>query len=119
MSETFVCQRAQADPLRIRRLQKDLRKFSELDQWAELFFTLSHPLRLKIAFLLWREEELCVCDLSDVLEESVSGVSHQLRRMRQAGLLRRRREAQTIYYSLNWERLNKIGGFIFEEKEAA
>ena len=55
-------------------------------------------LLLKIVFLLSEFKELCVCDLAEILEISVSGASQQLARLKAFGLLRSRRENQTIYY---------------------
>ena len=56
--------------------------------------------RLDILYLLTRETELCVCDLADILSTTVSAVSHQLRILREHGLVDPRRHGQTIFYSL-------------------
>ena len=51
--------------------------------------------------LLLQGRELCVCDLTEVLEISQLGVSQHMRRLRQAGFVNERRGDQWIYYSLN------------------
>ena len=115
--ETFVCRRSKSDPQRIIKLRAELARRPELDRWAERFRTLGNHLRLRILFLLGTEKELCVCDLSDVLGESVSSISHQLRRLREEGFVQTRREAQTIFYRLDEEIAAWFGIFIDQKKE--
>ena len=52
--------------------------------------------------------EMCVCDLSQLLGMSVSAVSHQLRILRQAQLVRYRREGKTVFYSLADEHVRTL-----------
>ncbi len=67
---------------------------------ASGFHALSEPLRIKLLELL-REQELCVCELCEVLEVSQSKLSFHLKTLKQAGLVRSRQEGRWIYYSLN------------------
>jgi DNA-binding transcriptional ArsR family regulator len=60
-----------------------------------------NPTRLKILVLISHDEELCVCDFSDVLEMSMPAVSQHLKKLREGGMIKSRRQAQTIFYSLN------------------
>ncbi len=64
------------------------------------FHALSEPLRLKIVELL-RENELCVCDLCEVLDVAQSKLSFHLKTLNGASLVRSRQEGRWIYYSLN------------------
>lgn len=64
------------------------------------FHALSEPLRIRLLELL-REQELCVCELCEVLEVSQSKLSFHLKTLKQAGLVRSRQEGRWIYYSLN------------------
>ena len=66
---------------------------------AELFHQMADPTRLSLLQLLL-DSEACVCDLSELVDVSVSAVSHQLRSLRTAGLVRGRREGRHVYYSL-------------------
>ena len=52
--------------------------------------------------------ETCVCDLSELLNASVSAVSHQLRILRQARLVRYRRAGKTVFYSLADEHVRSL-----------
>lgn len=73
-----------------------------LEAMAEEFKVLGDKTRLRILSLL-QGRELCVCDLTEVLEISQPGVSQHMRRLRQAGFVNERRGGQWIYYSLNME----------------
>jgi len=60
---------------------------------------LSDPTRITLAHAL-REGELCVCDLAWVAERSENLVSHHVRALRAAGLVRSRRDGKMVMYSL-------------------
>lgn len=67
---------------------------------AETFRVLGDPARLRIVFALSREE-LCVCDLANVIEASQSVVSHALRSLPQMRLVRYRKQGKIAYYALD------------------
>ena len=85
----------------IAAIRKSLEFSPELEEAAELFTLASNSTRLKILFLLDRLKELCVCDLAEMLDVSVSAVSQHLAKLRAYSLATTRREAQTIYYRLS------------------
>jgi len=72
---------------------------TELERVAELFHALADPTRLGIIEQL-RGGEQCVCDLTDMLETGQSRLSFHLKTLKEAGLLRDRRQGRWIYYSL-------------------
>ena len=78
-----------------------------LEEAARLLGAISDPTRLKIMDCL-RQGELCVCDLSAVLSMSISAVSHQLRLLRTARLVRGRRAGKVIFYTLHDEHVEKL-----------
>ncbi|MCF8001871.1 MAG: metalloregulator ArsR/SmtB family transcription factor [Halanaerobiales bacterium] len=69
---------------------------------AETFKVLGDPTRIRILHAL-KEKELCVCDLSELLDMSPSAVSHQLRVLRNNKLVKFRKEGRSVYYSLDDE----------------
>ena len=71
----------------------------DLKRAADLFHALSDPTRLGIIEQL-RGGEQCVCDLTDILETGQSRLSFHLKTLKDAGLLRDRRQGRWIYYSL-------------------
>ena len=71
---------------------------------SEIFKTLGDPTRLRILQAL-SQEELCVCDLVEVLEMTQSAVSHQLRVLRDQRLVKYRKEGKMVFYSLDDEHI--------------
>jgi ArsR family transcriptional regulator len=72
----------------------------ELERFVECFKALADKTRLRILALL-RERELCVCELVEILQMSQPAVSQHLRKMKQAKVLKERKEGQWVYYSLD------------------
>ncbi len=66
---------------------------------ADLFKTFGDTTRIKILYALM-ESELCVCDLAEIVGTSQSAVSHQLRTLKQAHLVKFKREGKSAKYSL-------------------
>ncbi len=92
------CQVFSFDADRVRRVRESLLGDEVALATADLFKAVANPTRAKILLAL-SSEELCVCDLAQVLEMSVSAVSHHLQIMRRAGVLRFRAEGKLVYYS--------------------
>lgn len=83
----------------------ELLKDKQLDEGvihelAAIFKTMGDPTRIKIINAL-RQQELCVCDLAELLDMSSSAVSHQLRVLRDAKLVKYRKQGRSAYYSLD------------------
>jgi ArsR family transcriptional regulator len=74
---------------------------------SEIFKLLGDPSRMRILCAL-RIKELCVGDLSALMEISQSGVSHQLRLLKKNRIVKTRREGKQIYYALNDEHIENI-----------
>lgn len=74
---------------------------------AELLKVFGDSTRIRIIFVLC-QSELCVCDIADLLGMTQSAISHQLRVLKQARLVKARRDGKTIYYSLCDAHVQKI-----------
>ena len=68
---------------------------------ADIFKALADENRAKIAVALAAEEELCVCDVANVLETSVANASHHLRILHQMGLAKYEKRGKLVFYSLD------------------
>lgn len=79
----------------------------EVYDLADLFKIFSDSTRIKILCILF-ESEMCVYDLSSILNMSQSAVSHQLRLLKQSKLVKHRREGKIIFYSLSDDHIRKI-----------
>ena len=82
-------------------------------QLASLFKLFGDGTRLQILHAL-EQSEMCVCDLAVLLGVTKSAVSHQLKALRLANLVKFRREAQIVYYSLADEHVNGLIEMGFE-----
>ncbi len=71
----------------------------KLLQLAELFKTFGDGTRIRILYVLLKAE-VCVCDLATLLGMTQSAVSHQLRILKQAQLIKARRDGKAVFYSL-------------------
>ena len=80
---------------------------------AELFKTFGDSTRVKILYALM-DDELCVCDIAQLLGASQTAVSHQLRILKQAKLVKNRREGKSMFYSLAD---GHVRGIIFQGME--
>lgn len=76
-------------------------------QMADWFKTFSDPTRLRIIDALL-QRELCVHDLTVLLDMGQSAISHQLRSLRNMRIVKRRKEGKTVYYSLDDGHIEQI-----------
>ena len=74
---------------------------------AELFKVFGDSTRIKILCAL-SEAEMCVCDIAVLLNMSQSAISHQLRVLKQARLVRNRKDGKIVYYSLDDNHVKEI-----------
>lgn len=88
----------------------------ELFDLADLFKVFGDSTRIKILCAL-SYSELCVCDIAAVLSMSQSAISHQLRTLKQAKLVKYRRDGKTIFYSLADDHVQTIIGMAKEHLE--
>ncbi|OOZ38346.1 transcriptional regulator [Solemya pervernicosa gill symbiont] len=67
----------------------------------QLFKSLSDPTRLRCLILLIKQQELCVCELTEVLKLPQPKVSHHLATLRKSGVVADRKEGLWVYYRIN------------------
>lgn len=82
-----------------------------VQQVAEYFSVLAEPMRLRLLNLL-REDERCVQDLVEATATSQANVSKHLKVMLQAGILTRRTEGTSAYYSVSDELIFELCGLV-------
>lgn len=89
------------DDLRLAKIKENLPDEEIFFDVSDTFRILSEPSRVKIIYVLGEGSELCVHHIADLLGMTSSAVSHQLRQLRNMRLVKTRKEAQHVYYSLN------------------
>jgi DNA-binding transcriptional ArsR family regulator len=96
-----VCSTRLIDPERVASVRERLVGLEEAGRLAEQFKLLADPTRTRLLYALLEAGELCVCDLAETIGVPESSVSHALRLLRTAGIVRNRRDGRMIYYSLD------------------
>jgi DNA-binding transcriptional ArsR family regulator len=102
-----TCARKQVHPQSLALVRSSYFSEETAQGLAELFRILGESTRVKILHAL-SCTELCVCDLSELLNMSHSAVSHQLRLLRANKLVRFRRSGKNIFYSLDDEHVEGL-----------
>jgi ArsR family transcriptional regulator, lead/cadmium/zinc/bismuth-responsive transcriptional repressor len=99
-----TCIRVYADVKQIKACKSRLETISTpLQGLARLLNLAGNEVRLKILFLLKEQDELCPCDLSDILGMTVPAVSQHLSKLKAGNLVKQKKVAQTVFYSLTLE----------------
>jgi DNA-binding transcriptional ArsR family regulator len=91
-----------ADPINVERASADLLDDASATDLANHFKVLADPTRVRLLSALLNTE-LCVNDLTAILNMEQSAVSHQLRALRQWGFVRHRKVGRQVYYTLDVE----------------
>ncbi len=102
-----ICKIEIVDKSKVKKAKKNLENNKQILQMANIFKLLGEPTRLKIILSLINSE-LCVCDLAAAIDSTVSSVSHQLRLLRNARLVKYRKEGKMVFYSIEDEHINKL-----------
>ena len=92
---------------KVAQVQASLPQEDTLSRLADLFKVFGDGTRIRILYVLF-EAEVCVCDLAKLLGMTQSAVSHQLRILKQAHLVKSRRDGKTIFYSLADEHVRTL-----------
>jgi ArsR family transcriptional regulator, lead/cadmium/zinc/bismuth-responsive transcriptional repressor len=101
------CQVISVNRVAVARAKQESLDPAVVQRLADIFKVLGDQTRIKILSAL-AGHELCVCDLAAVLEMSSSAVSHQLRILRGASLVKYRRDGKMVFYSLDDEHVAKL-----------
>lgn len=83
-----------------RQIKKELKNEKQLVACAQQLGVVGDATRLKICYLLCHYPEVSVGEMAEILGTSVSVVSHSVKKLLKLDLVERRKEAQTVYYSL-------------------
>ncbi|AVX21559.1 MAG: ArsR/SmtB family transcription factor [Bacillota bacterium] len=91
----------------VKQVKEKMPAEEQLYDLAELFKVFGDTTRIKILYALFAAE-MCVCDIAALLNMSQSAISHQLRVLKQARLVKNRKEGKIVYYSLDDEHIKQI-----------
>jgi len=91
----------------VKKVEEAMPENEELFDLAELFKVFGDTTRIKILYVLF-ESEMCVCDIARILNMTVSAISHQLRILKQARLVKYRKDGKSVFYSLSDDHIKMI-----------
>jgi len=95
------------DEQKVNRVKDKLSEYDFQDM-AQVFKVLADHTRLKVAYALCEEDELCVCDAANIIGSTMATASHHLRQMRNMGIAKYRKEGKLVFYSLKDDQLIQI-----------
>lgn len=105
--QSDICELFCYNKSKVSALKKTLLPNDKVIKLADIFKVLADNTRTKILLTL-SQGELCVCDIAHVLGLSLSAVSHQLRMLRNLGLVKYRNEGRMAFYSLDNNHIMKL-----------
>jgi ArsR family transcriptional regulator, lead/cadmium/zinc/bismuth-responsive transcriptional repressor len=113
LQEPAACDVEVVDLARVRAARAALPDAPHTSAVTVLFSALADPTRLRIIAAL-EQGELCVCDIAATVGLTTSAASHQLRVLRERGLVRPRRDGRMVYYAIDDEHVRTLFRQAFE-----
>ena len=107
MNQKFTCDCDVIHEDTVKEIRKKMQPKEEYLKLASLFKLFGDGTRIQILHAL-EQGEMCVCDLAVLLGVTKSAISHQLKALRLANLVKFRRDAQIVYYSLADDHVKEI-----------
>lgn len=99
VSDVECCDFYQVHDDVVKAVREKMPDEDELYDLAEIFKVFGDSTRIKILYVLF-EQEMCVCDIAQLLNMTQSAISHQLKILKQSRLVKNRREGKAVFYSL-------------------
>lgn len=100
MSNKDTCDVYSYDEDKVNQIQSELEN-EDIKSVAKLFKAIAEENRAKITFALLNADELCVCDIANIIGITVANASHHLRTLHNAGIVKFRKEGKLAFYSLD------------------
>ncbi|MFD1737490.1 ArsR/SmtB family transcription factor [Bacillus salitolerans] len=102
-----ICEITCFDSEKVNRLTKLVTNTNTLEV-SKIFKALADDTRVKIAYALTIDHELCVCDVANIVGCTLATASHHLRLLRNMGLAKYRKEGKLVFYSLDDEHVKQL-----------
>ncbi|MRX71525.1 metalloregulator ArsR/SmtB family transcription factor [Bacillus lacus] len=110
-----VCEVQCVDGEAVGRVKQSLTKHNTSNV-ANIFKALSDETRVKIAYSLYSEGELCVCDVANIAGSSIASASHHLRLLNKLGLAKSEKRGKLVYYSLDDHHVEQLISLAFDHQ---
>ncbi|WHY88769.1 metalloregulator ArsR/SmtB family transcription factor [Neobacillus novalis] len=119
MKHDDICEITCVDEEKVKRVKESVSQQNTMAV-SQIFKALSDDTRIKIAYALSVEDELCVCDVANIVGSTTATASHHLRLLRKLGLAKYRKEGKLVFYALDDDHVKQLIQIAFEhQKEVA
>ncbi|MGE7907788.1 ArsR/SmtB family transcription factor [Peribacillus sp. NPDC094092] len=102
-----ICDVHLHDEVKVNRIQEEISQVN-LSSMSKLFKVIGDENRAKIAYALCKDEELCVCDLANIIGASMATTSHHLRTLYKHAIVKYRKEGKLAFYSLDDHHIKQL-----------
>jgi ArsR family transcriptional regulator, lead/cadmium/zinc/bismuth-responsive transcriptional repressor len=116
MSKQDTCEIYCFDEDKVNRIQGKLQDV-DISSVSLLFKAIADENRAKITYALCQDEELCVCDIANIIDASVANASHHLRKLHKHGIVKYRKEGKLVFYSLDDDHIKQLILIALEHKK--
>ncbi|RNA66320.1 ArsR/SmtB family transcription factor [Alteribacter keqinensis] len=107
MKTTETCEVYTYDQAKVDALKKQINE-TDVQATSQIFKVLADEKRFTVAYALTLTEELCVCDIANLLGASTATASHHLRTLHKKGLVKSRKEGKLVFYSLDDDHVTDV-----------
>lgn len=95
------------DEEKVNRIQDNLQTV-DISSVPQILKAIADKNRVKITYALCQDDELCVCDIANIIGVTVANASHHLRTLHKQGIVKFRKEGKLAFYSLDDEHIRQI-----------
>lgn len=95
------------DEEKVNRIQGNLQTV-DISSVVQMLTAIADKNRVKITYALCQDDELCVCDIANIIGVTVANASHHLRTLHKQGIVKFRKEGKLAFYSLDDEYIRQI-----------
>lgn len=107
MKQNDVCEVTCIDEPKVKRVKESISQQNTMAV-SQIFKALADDTRIKIALSLCEEDELCVCDVANIVSCTTATASHHLRLLRNLNLAKYRKEGKLVFYSLDDDHVKQL-----------
>ncbi|WP_307344550.1 ArsR/SmtB family transcription factor [Metabacillus malikii] len=107
MMSNDTCEIYCYDEEKVNRIQGDLQSI-DIVSVSQMLKAIADENRAKITYALCQDEELCVCDIANIVGVTVANASHHLRTLHKQGIVKSRKEGKLAFYSLDDDHIKQI-----------
>lgn len=91
----------------VKEVKKSMLSDKVINEVASFFKIVGDPTRTKILSIL-DKNELCVCDIANLLNMTKSSISHQLKTLKEASIVKSKKDGKEVYYTLDDEHVSEV-----------